>query len=56
MSQSLSLSVLEYQTAILHNDFEAAEKILPQVPIDQKLGIARFLEVQGICYQLVRYL
>ena len=29
---SLSLSVIEYQTAILRNDLEAAEALLPSIP------------------------
>lgn len=46
-SQSLSLSVLEYQTAILRDDFEMAEKTLPIVPTSQRNRLARFLEAQG---------
>jgi len=47
VSYYLPVSVLEYQTAILREDFEMAEKILPKVPLDQRSKIARFLEAQG---------
>jgi coatomer subunit beta' len=46
-SYALSLTVVEYQTAILRGDMEEAERILPSVPADQRNRIARFLEVQG---------
>lgn len=58
VSYKLSLTVLEYQTAVLRGDFEAASSILPKVPADQKNKIARFLESHGTpppfsspCYQ-----
>lgn len=44
---SLSLSVIEYQTAVLRGDLEAAGEILPSVPAEQRNRIARFLETQG---------
>jgi coatomer subunit beta' len=47
VSYYLPLSVLEYQMAILREDFDAAERILPRVPADQRSKIARFLEGQG---------
>ncbi|GAA5990741.1 hypothetical protein JCM11641_006663 [Rhodosporidiobolus odoratus] len=43
----LSLSVIEYQTAILRGDLDAASEILPSVPVDQRNRIARFLEAQS---------
>jgi coatomer subunit beta' len=46
-SYALSLTVVEYQTAILRGDMEAAEAVLPSVPADQRNRIARFLEAQG---------
>ena len=45
---SLSLSIIEYQTAILRGDMQAAEALLPSIPNDQKNKIARFLELQGM--------
>ena len=41
---SLSLSVLEYQTAILRKDFNTAQSILPSLPNEQRNKVARFLE------------
>ncbi|KAG9050527.1 hypothetical protein FS837_004711 [Tulasnella sp. UAMH 9824] len=46
-SFSLSLSLVEYQTAILRGDLDAAAEILPSVPADQRNRVARFLETQG---------
>ncbi len=46
-SYGLSLTVVEYQSAILRGDMETAESILPTVPQDQRNRIARFLEAQG---------
>ena len=52
-SYALSLTVVEYQTAILRGDMEAAEAILPTIPNDQRNRIARFLEAQGESFQEV---
>lgn len=41
---SLSLSVVEYQTAVLRDDMESANEILPTLPKDQLNKVARFLE------------
>jgi coatomer subunit beta' len=46
-SYSLSLTVIEYQSAILRGDQDAAAEILPSVPAEQRNKIARFLEAQG---------
>lgn len=46
-SYSLSLAVIEYQTAILRSDFDEAATILDRVPAEQRNRIARFLESQG---------
>jgi hypothetical protein len=45
---SLSLTVVEYQTAVLRGDMEAAAEILPAVPKDQMNKVARFLEGRGL--------
>ncbi|GAA5949972.1 hypothetical protein JCM10213_004272 [Rhodosporidiobolus nylandii] len=45
---ALSLSVIEYQTAILRGDLEAANEILPSVPQEQRNRLARFLESQNL--------
>lgn len=45
---SLSLNVVEYQTAILRDDLEAAAQLLPTLPKDQLNKVARFLEGRGM--------
>ncbi|GAA5856561.1 hypothetical protein JCM9279_005499 [Rhodotorula babjevae] len=45
---SLSLSVIEYQTAILRGDLDSAQELLPSVPQDQRNRLARFLETQDL--------
>jgi len=52
VSYKLSLTVLEYQTAILRGDLEAAGQILPKISADQKNKIARFLEAQSTSFFL----
>jgi coatomer subunit beta' len=47
-SYALSLTVVEYQTAVLRGDMEEAQRILPSIPADQRNRIARFLEVQDL--------
>jgi len=49
---ALSLSVVEYQTAILRGDTEAAADILPTLPKDQLNKVARFLEARGMSFLL----
>lgn len=51
VSFSLLLPVLDYQTAVMRGDFEAADKILPQIPKDQRTRVAHFLEKQGFKVQ-----
>jgi len=46
-SFSLSLTLVEYQTAILRGDYDTANELLPTIPNDQRNKIARFLEAQG---------
>lgn len=47
-SYSLALSVVEYQTAIMHGDLDTAALLLEKVPQDQRNRIARFLESQDL--------
>ncbi|KAJ9114335.1 hypothetical protein QFC22_005788 [Naganishia vaughanmartiniae] len=47
-SFALSLIVVEYQTAILRGDLDAANEILPTVPQGERNRIARFLESQDM--------
>ena len=44
---SLSLTLIEYQSAILREDMEAAAEILPSIPKEQRNKVARFLEARG---------
>lgn len=48
VSYLLPLAVVEYQTAILRQEFAAAERVLPTIPVDHRNKIARFLETQGL--------
>jgi len=47
VSYQVLLSVIEYQTAVVRRDFEAAASLLPTVPREEHNRIARFLEAQG---------
>jgi coatomer subunit beta' len=47
VTHKLLRSTLEYQTAVVREDFAAANQILPSVPVSQHDEIARFLESQG---------
>ena len=51
----MSLSLVEYQTAVLRGDMEAAEEILPTIPKEQRNRVASFLEGRGAhkCLQYV---
>lgn len=51
VSYSLLLSVLEYQTAVMREDFTAAVQILPSIPKEQRTRVAHFLEKQGFLSQ-----
>ena len=46
-SYSLSLSMVEYQTAVLRGDMDAANEILPSIPKEHRNKIASFLEGRG---------
>lgn len=46
ISYSLVLSVLEYQTAVMRRDFGTADKVLPTIPLEQRIRVAYFLEKQ----------
>lgn len=45
---SLSLTLVEYQTAVLRGDMDAAAEILPSVPKEQRNKVASFLEGRGL--------
>ncbi|KAJ3482906.1 hypothetical protein NLI96_g6658 [Meripilus lineatus] len=46
-SYTLSLNLVEYQTAVLRGDLEGAAEILPSIPKEQRSKIASFLEGRG---------
>ena len=48
-SYALSLSLVEYQTAVLRGDMDAAAEILPTIPKEQRNRVASFLEGKGAC-------
>ena len=45
---ALSLTLIEYQTAVLQGDLDGAAEILPSIPKEQRNKVARFLESRGI--------
>eukprot|EP01027_Heterolobosea_sp_BB2_P002946 GEZU01004435.1.p1 GENE.GEZU01004435.1~~GEZU01004435.1.p1 ORF type:complete len:992 (-),score=264.33 GEZU01004435.1:172-3147(-) len=47
-SYALNLALLNYETAIVREDFAAAEKILPSIPKEYHNQLARFLDAQGL--------
>jgi coatomer subunit beta' len=53
---SLSLSVVEYQTAVLRGDMESANEILPTLPKEQLNKVARFLEGRGKLFFIMEIL
>lgn len=44
ISFELSLSILEYQTAVMRKDFERSDQVLPTIPTEQRTRVAYFLE------------
>ena len=54
-SYSLSLNVVEYQTAVLRGDMDAAAEILPSIPKEHRNKIATFLEGRGTFMKLLLY-
>ncbi|KAK6621782.1 Coatomer subunit beta' [Polyplax serrata] len=51
VSYSLLLSVLEYQTAVMRQDFAIADRVLPTIPTEYRTRVAHFLEKQGFKQQ-----
>ena len=49
---SLSLNLIEYQSAVLRDDMETAAEILPSIPKEQRSKVARFLEARGKYFSL----
>jgi len=48
VSYMLHLTIINYQTAVLRQDFEEAAKILPKIPNEHRNRIAQFLDAQGL--------
>eukprot|EP00934_Nitzschia_sp_Nitz4_P000205 Nitzschia sp. Nitz4//scaffold116_size91068//49637//54838//NITZ4_004959-RA/size91068-snap-gene-0.7-mRNA-1//1//CDS//3329533581//205//frame0 len=47
VSYGIMLAVLQYQTAVMRGDFDAANELLPNIPETEYTKVARFLESQG---------
>jgi coatomer subunit beta' len=47
VSYRVTLAVLQYQTAVMRGDFDAANELLPSIPEAEYTKVARFLESQG---------
>lgn len=47
-SYQLFVSVIEYKTAIVREDFETAAAVLPQVPQSMRYKTAQFLQARGL--------
>mmetsp|Transcript_13445 Transcript_13445/g.25774 ORF Transcript_13445/g.25774 Transcript_13445/m.25774 type:complete len:943 (-) Transcript_13445:69-2897(-) len=47
VSYKVTLAVLQYQTAVMRGDFDAANELLSSVPHEEYTKVARFLESQG---------
>jgi coatomer subunit beta' len=47
IAYKVMLAVLQYQTAVMRGDFDAANILLPNIPESEYTKVARFLESQG---------
>jgi len=47
MSFRLFVQVLQYETAIIRGDFETAQVLLPQIPVEEYNRLGKFLDQQG---------
>lgn len=47
VAYKVTLAVLQYQTAVMRGDFDAANELLPNIPESEYTKVARFLESQG---------
>lgn len=47
VAYKVMLAVLQYQTAVMRGDFDAANELLPNIPETEYTKVARFLESQG---------
>lgn len=46
--------MINYQTAILHQNYEAADKLLPSIPEEARERVSQFLESQGLKEQALQ--
>lgn len=54
VSYLLHLDTINYQTAVLRKDFQAAQQLLPKIPEGDRTRIAHFLEAQGYAKQALK--
>merc|ERR1711935_676443 len=47
IAYKVMLAVLQYQTAVMRGDFDAANELLPNIPETEYTKVGRFLESQG---------
>lgn len=47
-SYQLFVSVIEYKTAIVREDYDSANEILPAVPLNMRYKVAQFLQARGL--------
>jgi len=47
ISYNVELSILQYQTAVMRQDFDTANEVLPSIPKSARPRVAHFLEKQG---------
>ena len=55
VSYKLQTAIINYQTAILRGDLDAAEKFLPKIPDADRNRVAQFLEAQGLKVCVFQY-
>lgn len=48
MSYTLLLSLIEFKTLVMRDQLSDALGLLPNIPTDQRNGLARFLEAKGL--------
>ena len=53
VSYSIELSVFRYQTAVMREDFDTANEVLPGIAKESRAHVAYFLEEQGFKKQVL---
>lgn len=54
VSYTLDVSVINFQTAVLRGDMNAASQIMPTIKLEQRNRIAQFLDAQGFKEQAMQ--